>query len=193
MRPFAAALVIASSLLLVSAPLAHAQDAPKPPAKADSPSAAKGGGCDAYAWDVSHELDVLGKPAKSIAAGTDGKAPVHIDLDQHYTVKLAPQNAVHFAVKPAKARSDDDAHAGVLAFRTLKPGRYRVSLTTGHWLDVVDGELIVVSSQFQGQRGCEKAHKIVQFELSGNRNFVLQLSGGAEASVGLALTQVKAD
>ena len=180
---------VSLSLSLLSAIPAHAQDAPKPAAKADG--ATMSGGCDSFTWDVSHELDVLGKPAKAVTAGTDGKKPVRLDLDQHYTVKLSPQGTVHFAVKPGKPMLADGAQAGVLSFHTPKAGRYRISITTGHWLDVVDGPLIVVSSDFQGQRGCEKVHKIVQFELSGNKDFVVQLSGATEANLDVAITQVK--
>ncbi len=48
-----------------------------------------------------------------------------------------------------------------------------------------------MSQDFQGQRGCEKVHKIVQFELSGNKDFVLQFSGGTQPTVNVAITQVK--
>lgn len=177
------------SLSLLSAIPAHAQDAAQPAAQEGG--AAMSGGCDAFTWDVSHELDVLGQPAKSVNAGTDGKKPVRLELDQHYSVKLAPQGSVHFAAKPGKPMLDDGAQAGVLSFHTPKAGRYRISITTGHWLDVLDRGLLVVSSDFQGQRGCEKVHKIVQFELSGNKDFVLQLSGATQSDVNVAITQVQ--
>src|SRR5690349_20253721 len=57
------------------------------------------GGCDSFTWDVSHELDVLAKPAKAVAAGADGKKPVRLELDQHYSVKLLPQSTVKFAAR----------------------------------------------------------------------------------------------
>ncbi len=183
-----AACAASAALLLLGGFPAHAQDAPKPAAEAEEPAMA--GGCDSFTWDVSHELDVLGTPAKSVTAATDGKKPVPLELDQHYSVTLAPQGAVKFAVKPAKASPDGGAYAGVLSFHTPKAGRYRVSITTSHWLDLIDHGLIVVSSDSQAQRGCEKVHKIVQFELSGNRDFVLQFSGAADATLDLAVTQV---
>ncbi|MEJ0034657.1 MAG: hypothetical protein WDO68_01005 [Gammaproteobacteria bacterium] len=189
MKRFLAAFAVSASLSLLSAIPAQAQEAPKLAAQADG--ATMSGGCDSFTWDVSHELDVLGKPAKSVTGGTDGRKPVPLDLDQHYAVKLVPQGTVHFAAKPGKPMLDDGAQAGVFSFHTPKAGRYRVSITTGHWLDVVDGALIVVSSDFQGQRGCEKVHKIVQFELSGNKDFVLQLSGGTQGKLDIAITQVK--
>jgi hypothetical protein len=187
MKRVVAACAVFASLSLLSAIPAQAQDAPKPTAEDEVPMP---GGCDSFTWDVTHELDVLGKPAKSITAATDGKKPVSLELDQHYSVNLAPQDKVKFAVKPSKSTRDADAHAGVVSFHTPKAGRYRVSLSTSHWLDLVDGGLIVVSSDFQGQRGCEKVHKIVQFELSGNKNFILQFSGASQADVDVAITPV---
>jgi len=180
MKRFVAAFAVSACLSLMSAIPAHAQNAKE-----------GAGGCDSFTWDVSHELDVLGKPAKAITAGTDSRKPAHLDLDQHYTAKLAPQGSVKFAIKPAKAQADDGAQGGVFSFHTPKAGKYRVSVTTSPWLDVVDGGLLVVSQDFQGQRGCEKVHKIVEFELAGNRDFVLQLSGGTDATIGVAVTQVK--
>ncbi|MEJ1962369.1 MAG: hypothetical protein WDO56_12835 [Gammaproteobacteria bacterium] len=56
---------------------------------------------------------------------------------------------------------------------------------------MIDGGNLVVSRDFQGQRGCEKVHKIVEFELSGNKDFVLQLSGGTDANLAVAITPVK--
>jgi hypothetical protein len=195
MKRFFAAFAVSASLSLLSAIPAHAQDAP-PPAGAMKAKPAAGmkegeGGCDSFTWDVSHELDVLGKPAKSLAASTDGKKPARLELDQHYAVKLAPQGTVKFTIKPGKPQLDDGVQGGVLSFHTPKAGKYRVSISTSHWLDLVDGGLLVVSQDFQGQRGCEKVHKIVQFELSGNKDFVLQFSGGTQANLDLAVTQVK--
>ncbi len=200
MRRFVATLAVSASLSLMSAVPATAQQgaagAVKAPATEEMPQGGQGskggnGGCDSFTWDVSHELAVLDKPAKPITAGTNAKKPVHLDFDQRYAVKLVPQGSVHFAVKPSKPMLDDGAQAGIFAFHTPKAGRYRVSITTGHWLDVVDGGNLVVSRDFQGQRGCEKVHKIVEFELSGNKDFLLQLSGGTDASLGIAITQVK--
>jgi hypothetical protein len=145
-------------------------------------------GCDAFKWDVSHELAVLAQPAKPLEAAREAKSPARVELDAHYAVKLAPQGSVRFAAKPGKA--EEGAHGGVLTFHVPKPGRYRVSLTTGHWIDVLDGKNMVVSRDFQGHTGCEKIHKVVEFELSGNKDFTLQLSGAADANVGLAITQV---
>ncbi|MEJ1962370.1 MAG: hypothetical protein WDO56_12840 [Gammaproteobacteria bacterium] len=94
----------------------------KPAAKGGMPEGASTGGCESFTWDVSHELAVLGQPAKPITAGGDAKKPVHLDLDQRYAVKLLPQGSVHFAVKPGKPMLDDGAQAGVFSFTRRKPG-----------------------------------------------------------------------
>jgi hypothetical protein len=148
-------------------------------------------GCDAFTWNVSHELAVLDQPAKPLQAGRDAKSAPRAEMDSHYVLSLVPQGNVKFPAKPGKQPAGEGAHAGLLVFHAAKPGRYRVSTSTSHWLDVVDGRNLVVSRDFQGQRGCEKAHKIVEFELSGNKDFVLQLSAGVDEKIGLAITQVR--
>ena len=195
MRRFVAALAISATLTSLGAAPAFAQEGAGGAMKAPATGPAMGekatGGCESFTWDVSHELAVLDKPGKPITAGANAKKSVHLDLDQRYAVKLLPQASVHFVVKPGKPMLDDGAQAGLFTFHTPKAGRYRVSITTGHWLDVLDGKNLVVSRDFQGQRGCEKVHKIVEFELSGNKDFTLQLSGGTDASLAVAITPVK--
>jgi hypothetical protein len=192
MKRFIAAFAVSASLSLSSAIPAQAQSAApgtmKPRGSAGMQQGS--GGCESFTWDVSHEIDVLGAPAQSANAGTNGKHPVHLDLDQHYFVKLVPQSMVKFTVKPGKPMLDDGAQAGVFSFHTPKAGKYRISITTDHWIDVLDGPLLVVSQDFQGQRGCERVHKVVQYELSGNKEFILQLSGGTQANINMAITRV---
>jgi hypothetical protein len=182
------ALIAVSSLVGALAP-AHAQDGGGKPSGVQA--AATDAACASFTWDVSHELEVLSQPAISLNAGSDTKNIAHIDLDKRYAVKLVPQGNVKFVAKVGKPALDDGAQGGLVSFRTQKAGRYRVSITTGHWLDVVDGQNLVVSRDFQGQRGCEKVHKIVEFELTNDHDFVLQLSGGTAPNVGIAVTRVK--
>ena len=105
MKRFIAAFAVSASLSLSCAIPALAQNAAPPGSmkpKGGESMQEGAGGCDSFTWDVSHELDVLGKPPQSANAGRDGRKPVHLDLDQHYLVKLVPQSMVKFAVKPGK-------------------------------------------------------------------------------------------
>ena len=44
------------------------------------------------------------------------------------------------------------------------------------------------SRAFQGQHGCERLHKIVEFELPANRDLILQLRVGTAEEAGVAIT-----
>ena len=151
-------------------------------------------GCTRFTWDVSHELAVMKQTPQSITAGTksNGADSPLIALGTLYELKLAPQSTVQFAVKPGKPTLDDSAQAGMVRFLAPAPGRYRVSITSGHWLDVVADRALVKSQDFQGARGCERPHKIVEYDLPEARELTLQLSGATAASVIVAITPVKA-
>ena len=149
--------------------------------------------CSRLAWDVSHELAVMKQAPQAVSAGTKAGADVPVlQLDKPYTLKLAGQNTVQYVMKPAKPTLDDGAQGGLFRFRSDKPGLYRVSITSGHWIDVIDGGQFVKSRDFSGSRGCEKPHKIVQYELAGGHELTLQLSGSTDASILLSITPVSA-
>jgi hypothetical protein len=65
-----------------------------------------------------------------------------------------------------------------------------VSITSGHWIDIIDGAALVKSLDFQGRGGCERPRKIVEYELPAGRGLTLQLSGAKDAEVMIAITAV---
>lgn len=147
--------------------------------------------CTRFAWDVSHELAVMKQTPQTItAAGKPGKDVPNLQLDKLYEIKLAGQSGVTFAMTPGKPTLPDNAQAGLAKFHTDKAGRYRISITSGHWIDVVDGTKLVRSRDFQGARGCERPHKIVEYDLPAGRELTLQLSGSSDAAVILSVTPV---
>jgi len=129
-------------------------------------------------------------PQAVAAAVKPGADVPQIEAEKLYEVKLADQSTVTFVAKPGKAALTDGTHAGLVRFRVEKAGRYRVSITSGHWIDIVDGTQLVSSRDFQGQRGCERPHKIVEYELPAGRNLTLQFSGSTDAQVIVAITAV---
>jgi len=52
-----------------------------------------------------------------------------------------------------------------------------------------DGEQRVKSANFQGARGCERPHKIVEFDLPAGKDLTLQLGGAPDPSVLVAITR----
>lgn len=147
------------------------------------------GDCAAFSWDVSRELTVMRSPAQSVsetdAASGNAKA---LHLDVHYTVHLAPQPGVKFVSAPDRAARSEAPRAAVLHFEVPTAGRYRVSISTRHWIDVIDSGRSLASAAHQGGTDCALLHKVVEFELPAGRDLALQLSGQDDAVVGLAIT-----
>jgi hypothetical protein len=105
--------------------------------------------CTRFTWDVSHERAVMKQTPQAVAAAVKASAYVpQIEPERLYAVKLAGQSTVTFVAKPGKTLNDG-AHAGLVRFRVEKAGRYRVSITSGHWIDIVDGTQLVSSRDFQ--------------------------------------------
>lgn len=145
--------------------------------------------CTHYTWDISHELAVLKQTAQPITAASKPASDVpKLQLDKAYAVTLADQGIVAFAAPPAKQASADGARAGLVRFTTAAAGLYRISLNSGHWIDVVDGKSAIKSQDFQGAHGCERPRKIVEFELPANKELTLQLSGAPSTPVILTVT-----
>jgi hypothetical protein len=144
-----------------------------------------------FAWNVAHELAVLKKAPQSVTAGgKPGTDSPILGLDQPYQLKLVPQSTVTYVVKPAKPTLSDSMHGGLVRFGVDKAGLYRVSITSGHWVDVVDGTNLLKSRDFTGSRSCDRVHKILEFDLPAGRELALQLSGATEAHVLIAITPV---
>jgi molybdate transport system substrate-binding protein len=149
--------------------------------------------CARFTWDVSRERAVMKQTPRVLAGAVRPGADVpQIEPEKLYEVKLADQSTVTFVAKPGKTAVTDGAHAGLVRFRVEKAGRYRISISSGHWIDVVDGTQLVSSRDFRGQRGCERPHKIVEYELPASRDLTLQFSGSTDAQVIVAITAVSA-
>ena len=147
--------------------------------------------CTRFTWDVSRELGMMQQTARAVAAAVKPGADVpRVEPEKLYEVKLAGQSTVTFVANPGKSTLNDDTHAGLVRFRVEKAGRYRVSISSGHWIDIADGTQLVSSRDFQGQHGCERPHKIVEYELPAGRDLTLQFSGSTAAQVTVAITAV---
>ena len=129
-------------------------------------------------------------PQVITAAARPGPDVPQLNVGTLYSLKLTDQSQVTFAAGPAKLNGAPRAAAGLVRFRVKKAGRYRVSITSGHWVDVVDGTQLVPSVDFQGHVGCERPRKIVEFDLPAERMLTLQFSGSSDSEVIMAITPV---
>jgi hypothetical protein len=89
--------------------------------------------------------------------------------------KLVPQSTLRFAVKPEKP-GDAASHGGIFRFVTTQPGRYRVALGSGAWIDVVDGGRSVASVGHGHGPACSGIRKMVDFNLPAGTHIV-QITG----------------
>ena len=159
----------------------------------DSALADEADGCKKFAWDVSHEVAVMKQTPAPVTAGTKPGTQVPlVKLDKPYELELSPQSGVTYSAQPMKPTLNDSAQGGLVRFHTAKAGLYRVAITTGHWVDVVDGDTPIKSKDFSGSRECPRPHKIVEFELPANKDLVLQFSGSTDRSVVASITPVAA-
>jgi len=162
-----------------------------PSLAAEQPGRHTAGGCETFTWNLSREFAALKQPAILLAASADKKVnPVRLAEGQHVAVTLVPQNSVAFAAAPGRQRKSESPTAGLLFFKSGPAGRYRISLSSRHWIDVLDGGTTIESRSHEGRNGCQLLHKVVEFELPGNRDLVLQLSGDDAATADVLVTAV---
>jgi hypothetical protein len=144
--------------------------------------------CSKFTWDVTRELAVMRQEPTPLHAGAKIEQAPIVEPEKLYDLKLDAQSDVTFPVVPGKPMLADGAHAGIVKFRVTKSGNYRVAMASAHWVDVVDGNKLIRSRDFQGQRGCERPHKIVEFTLPADRDLALQLSGATADHVLVSIT-----
>jgi hypothetical protein len=148
-------------------------------------------GCDSFTWNLARELAAMKSPATLLAASADKRVnPVRLEEGRHVAVTLLPQNSVTFAAPPGRQRKSENPTAGLLFFKSGRAGRYRISLSSRHWIDVLDGGRPIESVTHEGRSGCELLRKVVEFELPANRDLVVQLSGDVAATADVVVTAV---
>jgi len=173
--------VIVSATLCLPAPLLAQQ----------SPGKAEAGDCSSFSWNLKREFAAFKTQALLLNASADPKVnPVRLKEDQHVVATLVPHGSVSFAAPPGRQRKIENATAGLLFFKTGAAGHYRISLSSRHWIDVVDEGKAIESLSHEGRGGCKLPHKVVEFQLPANRDLVIQLSGDTAATVDLLVTAV---
>ena len=155
--------------------------------------------CTAFHWDMKDELAAMATTATALAANTNiQQAGAPLQLGKQYVVTLAPETQVAFMVPPGRPAKDAAPQGGILYFDVRKSGRYRFSLDTGHWLDVIDsGEKILDGSTAKvlesvghdSAEGCAAIHKVVAFDLEVGTTYRVHLSGRAASRVNLVVTR----
>jgi hypothetical protein len=143
--------------------------------------------CEGFTWNVAHERALFaGAPMAVSAATAAGPAP-SLAVDKLYEITLTPQDKVSFAMAPAKKALADGAFAGMVTLHIPTPGKYRVSMSEGFWIDVIADGKFAATDDFTGAHECHAPRKIVQYSLPAG-NLTLQFSNTNSATVRVTVT-----
>jgi hypothetical protein len=148
--------------------------------------------CTGFKWDVRKEQAIFAGASSTLAAGKQAASTPSLGIDRLYQLQLIPQSEVTFTVEPGKKKDPDGAYAGLATLDVDVPGNYRVAVDASLWIDVTAHGKLATVNDYQGQQGCDAPHKIVEFDLSGAKHFVLQFSASSAASIRVAVTKVPA-
>jgi hypothetical protein len=134
--------------------------------------AQEGSGCGSFKWPLEVERAALVRPEKPSLA--NGGA---LSFNVATTLELQPLTRADLPKAPERAPKSAQAFAGHFTLAApAKPGIYRITISSGAWVDVLDGEAYLHPKAFTGATGCEGARKSVKFDLP-DRPLALQLSG----------------
>jgi hypothetical protein len=152
---------------------------------------AQGDPCAGYKWDIAKERSLFAGAATSLSGGKSAASATAISSARFYAVQLAPAATVTFAVPPGKSAPTQGTFAGILALTIPTSGKYRVSLDAPVWIDLTgaDGKL-VPAADYEGVHACSAPRKVVEFDLEGRKQWLLQVSAADQPTVRLTVTPV---
>lgn len=144
--------------------------------------------CIEFAWDVRAEHLLFAMQPVQIVAGTDRASTPTVSLDRLYQLHLPKQTEVQFPTPPGAREAKPDGYGGLAQLQVAVPGAYRVSADQPLWIDVAFNGALLKPQDFQGRRGCNAPHKIVEFVLPMGVQLTLQISNAANADVKISIT-----
>jgi hypothetical protein len=133
--------------------------------------AQEGSGCGGFRWPLDPERAALARADKpSLANG--GAIPSNIAV----TLELASLTAAGLPKPPERAPKSPQSFAGHFTLAApVKPGVYKITISSEGWIDVLDGDSYLHPTAFTGATGCEGARKSVKFDLP-SRALAIQFS-----------------
>jgi hypothetical protein len=145
--------------------------------------AQEGSGCGGFKWSIEADRAALVRADKPSLSNGGAVA-----YDVATTLELQPLSAAGLPKAPERASKFPSAFAGhfVLA-APAKPGVYRLTMSSGAWVDVLDGGAYLHPIAFSGARECDGARKSVKFDLPA-RPLALQFSGVARDRISVIVS-----
>ena len=142
-------------------------------------------GCDKFRWSLDKERATLtGTDLPKVAPGSEVKWPLPFAT----MVALVPLIDAKLPIAPERSPKSQDTFGGSIQIAApVKPGTYRITLSSAGWIDVVQDGHRVGSMAATGAIGCEGVRKSVKFELAASP-FIVQLTGIEANTIGLVIS-----
>jgi hypothetical protein len=135
------------------------------------------------------ELAGWASPSPLVASSAEPvKAP--LTLGRAVTAALLPTPKVRYPLRPEKP-GGSVSYGGLFTFTVAAPGRYRVALGSGAWIDVVKDGTAMTSVAHGHGPDCTDVHKMVDFDLQPGR-YLLQVAGNGTATLPLMVVKLPA-
>lgn len=166
-------MILTALMLAQAAPMAMPTAAPAPCPAVPAPLPAMLAG-----WTA-------GRP---VTASAGAKGAQTLMIGQGARATLIPVATLALPARPAKPPAAG-SYGGVFAFRVASPGRYRVALGAGVWIDVVAGTTALVSVAHGHGPACSSVRKMVDFDLKPG-DYQLQLVDSASPTLALMVARV---
>ena len=142
-------------------------------------------GCDKFKWPLDKERATLtGSDLPKVASGDR----VAFKIPFATTVALVPFADAKLPTAPERAPKSPDSFAGFI--QVLAPpqaGSYKITMSSGGWVDVEQEGHTVKSTAFSGATGCEGVRKSVKFDLAATP-FTVELSGVPGNAIRIAIS-----
>ena len=148
-------------------------------------AAAAAAPCPATAAPLPAEL--AGWSPMALVSATP-KGDQRLTIGQGATAALRPSPLVKLAA-PASHPPTPDTTSGVFAFTVAAPGRYRVALGAGAWIDVVQGGKALPSVAHAHGPACSPVHKMVDYDLRPG-SYRLQVVGNTAPIINLMIARL---
>jgi len=146
-------------------------------------AAAESSGCDQFKWPIAHEQAALAAPAAGpLAPGAT------LPADAGARLKLIPFAEAKLALAPERPPKFSPSYAGAFALDApAAAGVYKVTLSAGGWIDLVQDGKFLKAINFSDATGCANARKSVKFRLAAEPA-TLQLTGVGAPDVSIIVS-----
>jgi len=127
---------------------------------------------------------------RPLAAGRTATRATELTPGAAVAARLPSTRDVRYVVRPEKP-GGSVSHGGLFTFTVTAPGRYRVALGSGAWIDVLANGKPATSVAHGHGPDCTGIRKMVDFDLGAGR-YILQVAGNGSANLPLMVAKLPA-